>query len=423
MSDMLANLRAAEIESIRERKGLLCPTRHPEMFETALRRFGSLTESKNPASGETDSPKQRFRAAMLDQQFRYMAALMREGSLPAKFRMSDPGLFLRAGALQETTTSADIATITQQVLAFIDPIFERIVIDQLVHMRVMQGPTALLTTLDFLQGDAGDFYSEGTSFQGRLDVDYSDCPTECTAYQTVDMSVTQTTINALCKSLSADWCLQAEQDYSSQHGRSIADDIRAFMQLQIAREKQGEVLADLVASAGYSGTWSSTIPGGSVYLTLDPKVYDATLFDAILDADNEIFKSAGGYRGANWLAADPDSLLRLEKLNRFSLKMRDNVPRAQAGGPGSIDEFGNFFGVGASRYNCWKFPYMAADKILLGVKSDAPQELAYIHAELVPLADLGIWRNPANGNIVTGMMSRYANAMVRAGLFATVDIT
>lgn len=423
-AETLDKLRNARFESISQKEGLIGPSDSDHVAQP-LKRWGGSIKGASPVTGEVCENRKAMIARIVDHQFRYMVEQAKGGQFHSNFRVQNDLRHVwegRKNLLAETTTSGDIATFTRQVLAFVLPVFERIIIDQLVHMRAMQGPTAFIHSLDYQVGTAGGAYAAGTSFSGNLDINYSDCPTECTAANEVDLVLTSTTITAVCKRLQAKWCLPAGQDYMSQHGRSLPDDVRGMIQLEMARERQGEVINALVAGAGYSGTWSSTIPVGSVYNTLDPKAYEATLYDAIIDADNEIFKSADSYRGANWIVGDPDSLTRLSKLKKFAITSRDQVPRGQAG-TGDIEEFGGFFGTANMRYMLWKMPFMTSNTLLLGVKSDAPQELGFIHAEYIPLADLGIFLDPGTGEYRTGMQCRYANAMIRSGLYAKVTIT
>ena len=190
----------------------------------------------------------------------------------------------------------------------------------------------------------------------------------------------------------------------------------------MAREIQGEVLAALVAGAGTALQWPSAIPAGSVYLNLDPKVYQSTLYDKIQDADTAIFKSADGFRGANWIAGDPDAMNYLLQLNKFSITSRDNVARDMAG-EGDIDEFSNFFGVANHRFKTYKFPFMQQNTLLLGIKSDAPQEQGFIHGTYIPITDLGTFRDPAKACVTVGATTRYANKLLRPGAYAKVTIT
>ena len=378
-------------------------------------KWGQFIRTKNPV-------KRRWIAHNMDAQYRFMQESANAGLFHNRFRGSHGILGGPQSLTENTTTSADIAVFTQQSLAMVEMVFERIVIDELVTVGSMSGPTAFVHNVGFQQADAGNFYDAGSDFNSGLDPDYSDCPSECNAAKGVDFSLTSTLITADCKRLKADFCIPAEQDLQSQYGMSLGDRLRSFMALQMQREIQGEILAQLIAGAGSTVTWTADAPANSVYLQLDPKIWQATLYDAIAQADNEIFKSTDGYRRANWIAGDPDGLLYLQQLKQFAIESRDNVPRGQAGEVGD-DEYANFMGVANGLYKLYKFPFMPANTLILGVKSDAPQEQAFMHAVYVPITDLGTFRDPGKAQVPVGAQTRYANALLRPGLFATVSIT
>ena len=378
--------------------------------------WGHLIESKDPL-------KRRWIAHNLQSQYNWIQSAVANGSFGSRFR-SEAGLF--KSGLQENTLSSDIAAFTQQSLATVVDVFERIVIDQLITVGSMSGPTAFVHNIGFdvpngvtYAGDASD----GTlPFNAKLDVDYSDCPaTECDAGKGVDFNLTSTTITASCKRLKAKYSLPAEQDLQSQYGMSLGDRLRGFMSTQMQREIQGEVLAQLIANAATTVVWTAAAPGAP-FNALDPKVWASTLYDAIAEADNGIFSNAQGFRGANWIAGDPLAMLRLQQLKKFSITSRDNVPRGDAG-EGDLDSYSNYEGVANHKYKLWKFPFMTAETLLLGVKSDAPQEQGFIHATYVPMTDLGTFRDPETACITVGAQTRYGNALLRNGLYAVVDIT
>lgn len=421
----LSRLNEARASSIRAGEGLL--RSNDEALNPAWERFGDSIAKRLGYASRQEMPEHaqaryRVMAGWLENQLSHMIGLQETGQLPMKFRSNPAGLFLRSGSMTETTTSADVAPFIRDVIAFVLPVFEKLIVGELIHIESQQGPQAYIFNLDYTYADSGGMYEAGTSLQGNLDINYADCPTECGEANGINLNLTRTTVIALCKRLVAKWCIQAEQDYFSQHGRSIAADTRGMIQLQMARERQGEVFQQLVAGAGYSGVWSSSPEAGSIYNDLDPKVYQKTLWDAVVDADNAIFTSVDGQRTGNFLLGDPDSLTRLNKLNEFKITTRDALPRAQAG-TGSVEEFGNFFGVANFQYNVWKAPTFTPNTLLVGVKSDAPQERGFVHAEYIPLADLGVFLDPKTAEISTSLMSRYSNSMIRSGLYATVTIT
>jgi hypothetical protein len=384
-----------------------------------------LIERWKPASKTvreaTSSKRAYLVASMLEAQLNHTRGLH---SAPASFN----GTVSRGrGDIIENVVPGDIAAFTTQSLAMIDQIFEEIVIDQLVSMRTMDGPTAFVHTTNFKQGDAGVF-PDGTSFNAGLDPDYANCPGEstseaCQTAKEVDFELTGTTITAVCKRLTAKYTVTAEQDLNSQYGESLPDKIRRFMAVEIAREIQGQVMALLIANAGTTVAWSKTPAVGSVYENLDPKVYQETLYDAIKEANTGIFKSVDGGRGADWIAADPDSLLVLDQLNAASFHIDTNQSRDRAI-EGDIERYANLYGVANHRYKVWNMRRLPADTIVLGLKGDGSDaNTGHIHATYIPLMDLGMFRNPRTGCVDTGVLTRYANVTTRPGLFALINLT
>ena len=58
-----------------------------------------------------------------------------------------------------------------------------------------------------------------------------------------------------------------------------------------------------------------TVPGSGPYSLIDPKAYNRTLMDAIVDANNLIFQKR--YRNASWIVVGTTTAARLEKLDEF----------------------------------------------------------------------------------------------------------
>lgn len=362
----------------------------------------------------SDANKRRVVAGAMERQYRFIQEQVARGGVGNVFH-ADKGI------LNEDIDAADISTFTKQSLAMVDMVFEQIVIDQLVDIQTMSGPTAHVHTLAYSQGTQGALYGAGTAFNSGLDPNYADAPgTNCADSNEVNFTLTAATLTAEAKRLRAKYTLQAEQDLQSQYGMDLSDRLRSFMATEIRRELQGEVIDQLLANSASAVSWSSVPPVGSVYESIDPKIWQETLFDAIQEADNEIFKHADGMRGANWIAGDPDGLLYLDQLKSFSIRDYDSGREAVQSG---IDSYSNKFGVANNRFDVWKMRFMPQNHLLLGVKSSNPQEVGHIHATYVPISDLGMFRDPKGACVDMGVMTRYANRTIRPGLYATVTIS
>lgn len=380
--------------------------------------------------GIKNEEKRRWVAHNLENQHKFLESSYANGTLGHHF-YGEAAFLGGRRPLEESTLIANIDRLPTQTLAIVRDVFERFAIDELVSMRTMDGPQAYIQTIGFdasndgvidIDGVAGADNAAGFKFNAIMEPDYSDCPTECAASNGVDFDVAVTTLDAACKRLQGKFSVMAEQDAASQYGMNLGDELRRFMGVQMAREIQAEVLALITSSAATSLTFASAIPGGSVYVNLDPRVYARTLYEKIEDANNGIFKHSDGRRGANWLAGDPDSINRLAKLEDFSIISRDNVARSAAG-EGEISQHSNLMGVANERYKTYKFPFMQANTILMGVKSEDADEVGFVHATYIPLTDLGTHRDPSNACVQVGATTRYANKVLRPGMFAKITIS
>lgn len=380
--------------------------------------------------GIKNEEKRRWVAHNLENQHKFLESSYANGTLGHHF-YGEAAFLGGRRSLEESTLIANIDRLPTQTLAIVRDVFERFAIDELVSMRTMDGPQAYIQTIGFDASNAGVIDANndnnpdnaaGFKFNAIMEPDYSDCPTECAASNGVDFDVAVTTLDAACKRLQGKFSVMAEQDAASQYGMNLGDELRRFMGVQMAREIQAEVLALITSSAATSLTFASAIPGGSVYANLDPRVYARTLYEKIEDANNGIFKHSDGRRGANWLAGDPDSINRLAKLEDFSIISRDSVARSAAG-EGEISQHSNLMGVANERYKTYKFPFMQANTILMGVKSEDADEVGFVHATYIPLTDLGTHRDPSNACVQVGATTRYANKVLRPGMFAKITIS
>jgi hypothetical protein len=409
----VAALNAAREGAFAEGKGFVIPEHQAERCADAVDAFAEGIKDAglgiSHRTGKVDENKVRMLAKVCEQQvMKAILPAIREGRVEKTF-----------GTFAEGTTSSDFATFTRDTLAWVGPIFERIVLPELVTLMTMQGPTAKVHTLDF-RHDTNDGYSVGQSFQGRLDMNYFDAPSECAAANELDMAVSSVDVTAVAKAFGAKISTKAIRDYAAQYGGDARAALKAMGQLELAREIQKEAIYDIASGAGNSGTWSSTITAGSVYLTLDPKVYARTLYDAINDLNNEIFKD--NYRGGDWIVGTPDQMVRLKKLEQFTFEMGDRTARDMAG-QGSVKELGGYEGRANSDFDCWKMPFVPSNKLILGSKGTGPESLYYVHGVYVPVTMLNDLEKPIERCIEMGGETEYVNKMVRANGFGVLTIT
>ena len=103
-----------------------------ENAPSLVEKWGDHISAKSPA-------KRKIVARALERQYRFIQDTMRRGNIAAVFK-ADRDIFPQV-SLSENIVPGDIATFTKQSLAMVDMVFEQIVIDQLVDVRTMDGPT------------------------------------------------------------------------------------------------------------------------------------------------------------------------------------------------------------------------------------------------------------------------------------------
>jgi hypothetical protein len=227
----------------------------------------------------------------------------------------------------------------------------------------------------------------------------------------IDFNMTSDSVVAETKKLKAKWTLEAQQDMLAYHGVNAETEMLAILGDEIRREIDRQIVNDLynIASAG-NVNWSATAP---VDYNGSDREYKMTLWEAIIDANNLIYKRR--FRNATWIVADPDTCARLEKLDGFSEVQRDWAGQSGMG----LERFG----VIRNRFTVYKDPMAPAGKILLGHKGTSMFETGYVYAPYVPLYTTPVFTDPNTMQSVRSVMSRYARKPLITDLYATVTIS
>lgn len=318
----------------------------------------------------------------------------------------------KKGSLMEATASSDIETFTTWALPLIRKIWPRLYANQLVSVQPMKGPTGKAHTLDFTYGTAGGAYSSGTSIYANPDYNYANDPGEAAEPKEINASVSGVTLTAISKKLKALWSQEAAQDAAAQYALNLESEMIKILGMQIEREINRELVLGVYNAATTNTMWTSTQPTSGAWSNATPKEYAESLFDAIQDANKEIFTRV--FENANVILAGATFANRLRKLNGF--RMLDD-----AAGMGRVVTGPNLFGVLKDQFRVYVDPFFSADQCIVVHKSDNWMYTGYVYAPYVPL-----WMTPTIWNTKMqpqrGMMSRYAKYAKNGNFFATVTV-
>lgn len=226
----------------------------------------------------------------------------------------------------------------------------------------------------------------------------------------IDFNITDRDVTTESKKLKATWTIEAQQDLKAYHGLDAEVELTAMLGEEIQREIDRMIVNDLLngATAG-NVNWSQVKPAGFDGTTKD---YNETLFHAILDASNLIFKKR--LREANFIVAGVDFCSRLEKISSFRY-----APNAEGG---TIVSGMHVFGTLSNRFRVIKDPMMPANKALVGYKGTSWMETGYVYSPYIPLFSTPTFMHPENFKPVRGVMTRFGRNMVVSDYYATVTI-
>jgi len=311
---------------------------------------------------------------------------------------------LEGETINEDTLSTSVATFTTALMPAIRRIFNRLIATDLVSTQPMNGPTGIIYWAEHLFGTSGGGATSGQRVDQYRHDSYANSSEQGTIRE-IDFRLRSKTITAVTKKIKSEWTIEAEQDLRSQWGMNLENELMPILVKEIVREIDGQLIADLEAGVAHNVNWNT-----NGYLTQDSnytfhkKEYEATLYDAILEADTEIYKVK--YAHANWLIMHPDVYLRLTKLEQFKAD-----PLAQ----NNEATFGRHYAgtLGGGLFKVYVDPDFTNNKILLGIKSDDWRYAVAYYAPYIPLFTSAKYiKSDDFTQFLRGAMTRYAHGVI-----------
>jgi len=230
------------------------------------------------------------------------------------------------------------------------------------------------------------------------------------AVREIDFDITSEDISAESKKLKSELTIESQQDLLAYHGLNAEEELLAVMGDEIRREIDRILIHDALDKAAAGNVnWAKEMPAD---FDGSHKEYQATIYEAIIDANTLIYKKR--YRNANWIVADPDTCSILEKVDGFK-----EVREDWSGGAGMGVEK---FGIIKNRFTVYKDPMMKADTMLMGYKGQRFFETGYIYAPYIPLYVTPVVTDPDTFKSKRGVMSRYAKKSIIPEFYATVSL-
>lgn len=335
---------------------------------------------------------------------------------------------------EDVVSTSNVLAFTTFAFPLVRRIFPRLIANDLVSVQPMSQPTGKIFYFDInyspnqvgspLAYNRVDIPANFAANNNPPVPGYA-AAAEAAQVPQLNLQIESVDVSAISRKLSAKWSMESEQDLFAYHGLNAENELMTALGDEIAREIDRDIIAALFAFAGAGNVnWHSTIPGSGPYSTIDPKIYNETIMDAFVDANNLIFKKR--YRNANWIVVGSTTGARLEKLNQFRL-----FPAADP--TGTIVYGPHLFGTISGRWTVYKDPWLdvvgsggggvgGGEVCLLGYKGTTPLDTGYIYAPYIPLLTTAPFTDPNFLTTVRSMITRYAKQGVIPESYATVTI-
>lgn len=310
-----------------------------------------------------------------------------------------------AEALQEDTTTTNIATFTTALLPAVRRIYANLIAMDLVSVQPLKGPSGYVYWMDhhFTDDFAQDGISAGDRVDENQDIDeYTDSSEKGTIHE-LEFKLTKKLIETESKKVKMDWTLESEQDLKAQWGYDLEGELIPMLTDQIVREINRKIINALYAGAGAGNvTWDPNPPAGDT-TTADKAAYYQTLYHAIAEANSAIFQAK--YINANWLLMNGNTYYYFQRLENFNAD------------PHAVNQMSNmsvnFIGTLNGIYKVYIDPFFTDDVILMGIR---PNDWKYASGYYSPYIPLYISdKYIASGDFtqfVKGAMSRYAYGVI-----------
>jgi len=339
---------------------------------------------------------------------------------------------IRKMVLDEATQQSDIALFKKYAMKVIPRVYPALFIKDLITVQPIPLPVAKAFYKDFLRDDGSNtrldllqyfdrtYGNRGISPivqpVGTPPVGVGPTPTvtnEGTAPKNIKLSLTSVDVAASSKAMAYQFSAELNQDLMAYHGTSADPELGAEAAAEIQREIEYDIVNALISGAAAGNVnWSAT-PLATDTTTVNIEAYNKTIFHAIVDARNLVFKKR--YTYPNWMIAHPDFTARLEKLNGFEYDPSYN--------PAMVMQGRQFFGTIRNVIQIYTDPWFPFTNVaVLGYKGVGDFEVGLGYFPYIPFYSTQLFENPATLQSSRALLSRQAIAMLVPEMYATVTI-
>lgn len=245
------------------------------------------------------------------------------------------------------------------------------------------------------------------------------------AIPAVNIDIALTTVTAITRKLKARWSAEAVDDLRAFHGLNAETELVAGISNEIALELDREIIDDLVGGAKFSTTWDyGPAFGGANTMTELESV--RSILTAIESVSAQIHK-ASLRAPANFIVCSPAIGAVISQLTTHGDFMMVNRAEEPVVSPSYGPMNSNFgvqrIGTLMNKYAVYQDPFLANDKMLIGLKGSSFLDAGYVYAPYIPLQVTPTFLDPDDFTFRKGLRTRYAKKMLRPEYYGVLSAT
>jgi hypothetical protein len=234
----------------------------------------------------------------------------------------------------------------------------------------------------------------------------------------MSLDITLHTIKAESRKLKAKWTVEAVDDMRALHGMEVETEIVSTFSNEVMLEVDREIIDGLVAGAAHSSSYTYTYSSGSGELDMI-----RNLLTKISAMSARIHKTSGR-APANFIVAPPEIISLLDQLSTngdYASIVGDINPTSY--GPLSADYGIARVGTLLRKWAVYSDPYMASNKILVGLKGASYLDAGFVYAPYIPLQVTPTFMDPNDFTFRKGVRTRYASKMLRSEYYGVITVS
>lgn len=317
------------------------------------------------------------------------------------------GMLAEVG-ISEDTLSTAAPLWTTFMLPLIRRFYHNIVARELVSVQPIPQPTAYVYYLNKTYTHTAAGITAGQRTDQQTPTAYAASGEQAALIRELQMNLQRKLIECLNYKLKADWTLEAEQDWRSQHKLSVQDEMISEVADEIAREVDRLIINALIAGVAHTVNWNPAgYRTGDVNISLYRHAYEAEIYHSLLDAEAWILQNK---RGSNDPAIQWNVVMNATNWARFKKLESWNIATIENNKESGIGR--RYEGIINGKFHVYLSPEMSNCNILMTIKKDWKFATGY-YCPYIPLYTSPKYIiNDDFTQFARGAMSRFAYGVV-----------